>query len=79
MYGPGALVAVLFFIFHYLEKGWIGYHTESPWAISFKIVDASDLWRNVVILIWRLLDFGRVFLWGGLLIVLLSSKKIKEW
>lgn len=79
MYGPGALVAVLFFIFHYLEKGWIGYHAESPWAISFKIVDASDLWRNVVILIWRLLDFGRVFLWGGLLIVLLSSKKIKEW
>ena len=26
----------MFQFYHYLNKGWIGYHTASPWAPSFE-------------------------------------------
>ncbi len=62
-YIPGGLLAGSYLLFHYLQTGWIGYHPDSPWAPSFERVGASGILRNIVIITWRLLDFGRVFLW----------------
>ena len=59
---PGAILGLAFLIFHYLETGWIGFHADSPWALSFERVGLNDLIKNLVILVWRCLDFGRVFL-----------------
>jgi len=56
----GAFAGFGFLIFHYLETGWIGYHADSPWALSFEGVDGKGFVRNLVVLVWRFLDFGRV-------------------
>ncbi|MEL6945687.1 MAG: hypothetical protein AAFO82_23780, partial [Bacteroidota bacterium] len=58
---PSGLLALAFLSYHYNEVGWIGYHADSPWAASFERVDFKGFLKNVVIYIWRLLDFGRVF------------------
>ena len=54
------LLASSFLVFHYIQTGWIGYHTDSPWSASFERVDVAGFLKNIAILGWRLLDFGRV-------------------
>ena len=61
-YLPGFLLFCVYNYLHYTEKDWIGYHTDSPWAPSFQHVDIYGFLKNLVVLAWRLLDFGRVFL-----------------
>lgn len=63
IYLPAFLVFVGFELFHYKIKGWIGYHENSQWAECFKQVDFHGFLHNFAVLIWRLVDFGRIFLW----------------
>lgn len=65
-YIPGGLLAGAWLLYHFSSTGWIGYHPDSPWAPSFERVDAKGFLRNAAVLIWRMLDFGRVFLWAAL-------------
>lgn len=68
-YIPAGLAALTFLIWHYQATGWIGYHTDSTWAPSFVKVDLAGFLKNIVILVWRLFDFGRFTVWlviGGL-------------
>lgn len=74
---PGGLLAGGWLVWHYLQTGWIGYHPDSPWALSFERVGAAGIARNGVILVWRLLDFGRIFVWVGLLFLLWQYRPIK--
>lgn len=70
-YLPALLIFLTFFVYHYEAKGWVGYHKDSPWASAFERVNLRGFIYNIGILGWRLIDFGRVFLWlsvGGLLI-----------
>jgi len=78
---PSGLLALTFLSYHYYETGWIGYHEDSPWAASFERVDFKGFLRNIGIYIWRLLDFGRVFVMLPLAILLfikLRSIPIKK-
>lgn len=50
---------VMYQFWHYIEKGWIGYHSLSPWAPSFEKVGIIGVFKNVVIMAWRIMDFGR--------------------
>jgi hypothetical protein len=61
-YIPGALVFLLFNIWHYNEKGWIGYHADSPWAPHFETVGITGFLKNILNLGWRMMDFGRVII-----------------
>ncbi|MEM8527391.1 MAG: glycosyltransferase family 39 protein [Bacteroidota bacterium] len=70
---PSGLLALAFLGYHYYATGWIGYHENSPWATSFERVDFKGFLKNIGILGWRLVDFGRVFVMLPL-IVLLSLK-----
>lgn len=77
LYVPALLIFIVFSTAHYLEKGWIGYHADSPWMNSFEAVDMKGVIRNFGILGWRLLDFGRIGAWlVGLLLVLMYRKRI---
>jgi hypothetical protein len=61
---PGVLCAFLFLGYHYYELGWIGYHANMPWMECFeKIESVQEFIKNGVIMIWRLIDFGRVIVW----------------
>ncbi len=58
-----ALATVFFFLaVHYMHTGWVGHHPDSSWAGSFEIVDARGLVKNIAVLGWRFLDFGRLIL-----------------
>jgi hypothetical protein len=76
---PGGLLAGGWLVWHYLQTGWIGYHPDSPWALSFERVGAEGIARNGVILVWRLLDFGRIFVWAGVLFLLWQYRPIKAF
>lgn len=78
-YVPAGLFALVFLIWHQLQTGWIGYHPGSPWAPAFqKISSIPEFIKNVGLLGWRLLDFGRVFVWLALFFILLRSKSITQ-
>lgn len=69
-YLPGFLIFISFSFYHYYIKGWIGYHDDSPWASFFEKVSLAGVVRNILILGWRLLDFGKVFIWISSLILI---------
>jgi len=81
-YVPSGLLSVAFLAFHYYEKGWIGYHPDSPWAPSFDRVGLPRIGYNFLVLGWRFLDFGRLFVWlsgiGVLLYFWKKGKRIKD-
>jgi hypothetical protein len=60
---PSGLLSLVFLYFHYQHAGWVGYHENSPWAPSFESVSFIEFVRNIGLLGWRFLDFGRVFIW----------------
>ena len=74
---PSGIITLAYMLFHYFKKGWIGYHPESPWAQCFEKVSLQEFLYNTGIYIWRLIDFGRVFVWVVLLFLFLSVKKLK--
>jgi hypothetical protein len=76
-YLPGLLLFGGWALFHYQTKGWIGYHPGSPWAGCYVLVDGAGFIRNCGIVLWRLMDFGHVFVWiiAFVLIVPLLKKE----
>jgi len=79
VYLPGALITIAYLVGHFLEKKWIGYHADSPWQGSFQLVSFNEILRNIVVLIWRFMDNGRVFLWIIIAVVLYLSKDRRGW
>jgi len=64
VYIPALIIFSSFNIYHFILTGWIGYHEDSPWANSFQIVDLMGFGTNLRTLAWRVLDYGRIFLWA---------------
>jgi hypothetical protein len=64
---PAGILAALFLGIHLYYKGWIGFHSASPWAPSFEGVGIPGVIHNTAVLGWRFLDHGRV---GELLLIL---------
>lgn len=75
LYMPALLVFIAYNYWHYTEKGWIGFHQDSPWADSFEEVGFTGFLYNIGILGWRILDFGRVGVWLVFFILLLIGRK----
>jgi hypothetical protein len=76
---PALLTASVYLVFHYIRTGWIGYHTGMPWAEHFQRVNTAGVFRNLLIMGWRLADNGRILIWltGFMLAGLMISRKIK--
>lgn len=76
-YVPAFLLTLGWLILHYQHFGWIGYDPNSQWGTYTKLVDMPGFFRNILILIWRLLDFGRLAIWlvGLLLLGILYKNK----
>ncbi len=60
---PGFVFAAWFLWWHKVQTGWSGYHPGSPWAPAFAIADGQQMLKNLAVVGWRWLDFGRVFEW----------------
>lgn len=74
-YLPGYLFGVGFLLWHWKATGWIGYHAGSPWAQAFAPAGWKGMARNVAILGWRWLDFGRVGAWGVVMYLLWRNRR----
>ena len=73
---PGIALASFYQLIHFLSQGWVGYHDASPWAESFQNVDSIKLlMKNAGVFGWRLIDYGNIALWLGL-IALLRKKQV---
>lgn len=76
-YLPGGLLAMAFLGYHYVARGWVGFHENSEWAPSFALADGKQLLKNIAVLVWRWLDFGRVFIslaFAGMFLTLISKR-----
>lgn len=62
LYLPSVLVIAMFFFQHYLAKGWIAFHSDSPWSQSFALDHFAALIKKPFIIFWRLIDFNRWFI-----------------
>lgn len=74
-YSVAALPGIIFVIWRLLIKGWLQTHSESPWASLWKFASIKEFFYNVIFLIWRYLDFGRIFIFLFLIITFLSLRK----
>lgn len=74
LYLPALALFVAFSVYHYHEKGWIGYHKDSPWADCFERTDFKGFLFNIGLLGWRILDFGRIGIWIVFIWLLLKYK-----
>ncbi|KAA5532112.1 hypothetical protein F0919_15025 [Taibaiella lutea] len=82
---PGAIIAIAYFSYHYLVKGWVGAPKDSPWAAGFEFVAPQRMVLNVLILGWRIVDLGNLatvsafvvvcFLWWKNKIVFQQSRQ----
>ncbi len=74
-YSVAALPGIIFVIWRLLIKGWLQTHSESPWVSLWKFASIKEFFYNVIFLIWRYLDFGRIFIFLFLIITFLSLRK----
>ena len=80
IYAPAIVLVGGYLVYHYLATGWIGYDPKGDhWAQLFQRNDLQGAVRNLFIVFWRLIDFGRLFLWlaGGYFLILFLKKKIR--
>jgi hypothetical protein len=76
-FGLAAAAGLSFLIWHHLATGWTGHAPDSTWAPAFERVhNASGILKNTAIIIWRMLDFGRVAEWVLLLIVVWNTRTV---
>jgi len=66
-YLPGGIIALAYLLYHYQTKGWVGTHSDSPWAASFASQGGVSLIKQAAVVAWRMVDFGRIFLFLALL------------
>lgn len=60
---PAIVVLIAFNAWHYWQSGWV-FSTPNPaWAGHREVLGISGIARNLGILAWRLLDFGRWIYW----------------
>ncbi|MFK5878065.1 MAG: hypothetical protein QM478_01070 [Flavobacteriaceae bacterium] len=71
----GSFLGFSYLIWHYINKGWIISHPNYPWGEHRHFVSLTEFLRNnIIVIIHRYLDFGRVFIFILLLYVLIKYK-----
>lgn len=77
---PVILVMLLQYGSFYLEKGWVVHNAVSgKWASSSDITNLAGMIRNTGLMVWRLLDFGRVGIYIGLIGILSLRLRHSKW
>lgn len=75
IYLPGLLIFMSYNLYHYLQKGWVFTHADSPWKATQETVDLRGFCINIVTLVWRLVDYGKIVIWLISFLLVLRFKK----
>ena len=70
---PAILVLCLYYVWHYVQTGWLISTPGEAWSGHRTFVSIPQIIRNAGILAWRLLDFGRIGVWLALLAGLIGA------
>lgn len=77
LYFLSSLPGLIYVVWRLLTKGWLQTHPNSPWASLWKVATPKIFFKNIITLIHRYLDFGRVFIFLFLVLSLfIFGKKI---
>lgn len=74
---PGLLLSFGYLLVHWYAKKWVGFHQNSPWAESFLWADLQQMFRNLLLILWRIGDHGRII--GIILILIVVGKYPKRF
>jgi len=75
-YIPGLITLAIFLLSFYLQKHWIIHNTVSKkWEEFSKIASITGIFRNIGLVAWRLIDYGRIGIWIVLCVILFLSLK----
>ncbi|QHL88124.1 hypothetical protein GU926_12050 [Nibribacter ruber] len=74
-YFPTGIVLLLWLVLHFQHFGWVGFNRGSDWGAYATMVNLTGFFRNIGILIWRLIDFGRILLWITALVLLWQMRR----
>ncbi|WP_148041243.1 hypothetical protein [Rufibacter immobilis] len=75
VYLPAAFLLCLWLGLHYWHYGWVGFSRTSDWGEYAAFVSPTGFLRNVGLIGWRLLDFGRIALWFTAAVLLWHYRK----
>lgn len=78
-YLPVFVLATGFLYMHHIQKGWTITHPESPWAGCYVFAGLRGMIRNAIIIVWRLVDFGNLFVWLSIIFLAFLLKYKKLW
>lgn len=79
-YFLSAIPGFIFISWRLLTKGWLQTHQESPWGSLWHLPSLKQFFKNIVVLIWRYIDFGRIFIYLFIIVSLLVvGKKITKF
>ena len=82
-YLPYVLLTTIWFVYHYQQTGFLtdNFHNNN-WSGQYGIVSLGGFLRNVAVVVWRLIDQGRLFVWisaaGILLLAFLSRQQLSK-
>ena len=74
-YTIGALPAIAYVIWRLATKGWLQTNPNSTYSVYWHYVNLSDFGRNIIVLIHRYADFGRVAIYLFIGYMLISQKE----
>ncbi len=74
-YVIGSIPAVIYLVSHYIDKGWLISHSDSPWNNHRQFVSFKGFFKNIIVIIHRYSDFGRLFIYLFIGYSILKFKK----
>ncbi|MFK7904936.1 MAG: hypothetical protein AB8B69_07420 [Chitinophagales bacterium] len=71
-YLPSIFLVLTWLYYHHQVSGFWVSNPDSPWAADYGYVDLKGWFKNLVVVVWRLLDYGRIVLWSMAAFLLLQ-------
>jgi len=75
-FGWGISLFILFQVWHYYQRSWVGFHQASPWSASFGVAGIKQFIKNILVFGWRLGDYGMVLAY---LVIGIKLFKKRSW
>ena len=67
--------AITYLLVHYISKGWLVSHVNSPWADHRQFISFDGFIKNILVLGHKYLDFGRFIICMLIVFVFIKYKK----
>ncbi|MFT5250568.1 MAG: hypothetical protein ACI93P_002310 [bacterium] len=75
-YVIGSLPALSYLGIHYISKGWLVTHSNSPWSNNHQFISLEGFIKNCIVLIHRYADFGRFIIYILIVFCFIKFRKI---